>query len=133
MKQATTSGQRIYLVRLARGDGIRDAEPIRDFAAALSKARGKNYDPSTVSRLERGDQRPSLDDCEAVAKLDPAQRGAAWIAFGTEKGSIFEMNPATAHRLTDEEIEAARRVVVEDEGRAARAAGKHQPKGKKRA
>lgn len=81
---AETAGHRVYLVRLALGDGVRDPLPMRDFAARLARAGGKGYSASKVSDLETGKRRLSLNDATVIASVDPRTRGRAWLAWGDQ-------------------------------------------------
>jgi hypothetical protein len=97
---AETAAQRVYLVRLARGDGVREPEKQEEFAKALTKAAARlkikrNYDPATVSRMETGKRGLDFDDGLVVAALDPLDRGAPWVGYGvpTIKGPPKEAAP----------------------------------------
>jgi hypothetical protein len=65
------------LIRQARGS-IR--EPITQ--EALGDLVG--MDKFKISRIERGAQELSRTDALAIAAVDPLQRGAAWLMFGSE-------------------------------------------------
>lgn len=75
-----TIGQRLYLIRLACGDGVRRPESAADFGRRVKKATGLKYDQATISRLETGGRNWLLEDVEAFAAVDPLQRGRAWLA-----------------------------------------------------
>lgn len=79
---ADTPGKRVYLVRLALGDGLRTPLSMDRFAALLTERTGRRYDSSMLSRIENGDRKVTLDDCAAIAPLDPHARGPGWIAWG---------------------------------------------------
>lgn len=80
-------GGRIYLVRLALGDGMRTPMPMRRFAAALTEGSQRAYEASMISLLETGKRRASLEDIDAIARIDPQFRGRAWLAFGDGEAS----------------------------------------------
>lgn len=82
---ADTIGDRVYAIRLARGDGKRSPMPLRAFAELVRDAGGKWVDPSTLSLIERDMQRASIDDIEAIAAADPEHRGRSWLAFGLDE------------------------------------------------
>lgn len=81
---AETVGQRLYLIRLACGDGVRKAEPMKAFVARVKRVTKQHYDPMTISLLERMKQGWTLDDVERMAAVDPLGRTPAWLA-GWEK------------------------------------------------
>lgn len=85
--EQTTPGQRLYLIRLACGDGVRKPESMRDFAERVRKATGQGYEHTTVSMLERDQQGWRLKDVHAFASVDPKGRGPTWLAFG-ESGAV---------------------------------------------
>lgn len=100
-------GKRLYLIRLACGDGLRRPESMRDFVLRVKKATGEAYDPSTVSMLERDAQGWRLKDMNAFASVDPLKRGGAWLGFGVTERSAIDINPNRDHRLTREEEDRA--------------------------
>ena len=69
-----TVGQRVYLVRLACGDGVRKAMPMREFAQLVG------LHLSRISDIENGKSKPGLDEVERLADGDPLKRGKAWLA-----------------------------------------------------
>lgn len=75
-----TPGARLYLIRLACGDGVRTAEPMREFAQRVKRATGADYNPMKISLLERMKQNWRLEDVTAFAAADPLGRGRAWLA-----------------------------------------------------
>lgn len=75
------AGDRLFLIRLACGESGRP-EAIKDFAERVERVTKAHYDPATISRLERGEQRWKLDDVRTFALVDPLKRGANWLAFG---------------------------------------------------
>ena len=77
-----TPGDRLYLIRLALGDGKRVPMPMKDFVARVKRLAKATYHANAISLLERGEQEWRLRDFEALAKADPRQRGAPWLAFG---------------------------------------------------
>jgi hypothetical protein len=72
---------RIYLIRLAMGDGHTPLS-IRRFAEVVSQRSGRHYGNTTICRLETGKQAAALVDVVAIASVDPKARGAAWLSFG---------------------------------------------------
>lgn len=82
MADADTPGKRLYLIRLARGDGVRDAQPMRQFVRDVQAQTGKRYLASTISLMERELQPIALEDVEVFARVDPRGRGRFWLAFG---------------------------------------------------
>lgn len=85
-----TTGHRLYLIRLACGDGVRKAEPLEAFAARVKRQTKAVYDPSTISLLERMKQNWRLDDAEAFAAVDPLRRGVGWLAFNLPPEAVPE-------------------------------------------
>jgi hypothetical protein len=79
-----TPGGRLFLVRAACGGGERKPESLKAFAERVRLATGANYDPSTLSLLERDIQKWRLEDAANFAAVDPAGRGPGWLAFGDE-------------------------------------------------
>ncbi len=77
---AETPGDRLYMIRLACGDGLRRAEPLPQFAKRVKKATGREYHQATLSLLERMKQAWKLSDVETFAVVDPSHRGRVWLA-----------------------------------------------------
>jgi transcriptional regulator with XRE-family HTH domain len=98
--KATTIGQRVYLVRLACGDGIRKAMPMREFAEVVG------FHPSRISDIENNKSKPSLDEVEALAHVDPLDRGRSWIAWGDEDEMFTEITSGDDLRRAMDEPEA---------------------------
>lgn len=90
-----TTGDRLYAIRLACGDGRRKAESQKDFSARVKKRTGVYYDPATISLLERMEQIWKLEDVEAFAAVDPLKREPAWLAFGAAPTSGAPTTPPT--------------------------------------
>lgn len=111
---AETPGQRLYLIRLACGDGIRRAESLDDFSARIKRASGEVYDPATLSRLERGVQQWKLSDVETLARLDPLRRGRAWLA-------TFDVSDEVPSRASPERLAEADAIIAEAEASAKKA------------
>lgn len=108
---AKTLGQRFYLVRLACGDGVRRAEPIRLFVARVERETGFVIHASELSDIEN--DKPSkavtTDHVGAVAAVDPLRRGRDWLGWGgTQTPSIPEgvtlqpHSPAEGEASTDD-------------------------------
>lgn len=76
-----TIQQRLYLIRLALGGGVRPL-PFAELAALIAESSGTTYDVSALSRMETGGRKIGLEDVQAIAPLDPKGRGPAWLAFG---------------------------------------------------
>lgn len=85
-----TAGDRLYKIRLACGDGTRKAEPLDAFARRVLGATGIEYDPSTISLLERMKQKWRIDDARAFAAVDPMERGPIWLSALAQ-----DVDPAT--------------------------------------
>jgi hypothetical protein len=81
----STRGHRVYLIREALGTR-RDPMPLPKFAELIKRTSGVSYDKSTLSRMETGERKVSLDDIEAIAPVDPLKRGKAWLAGWDEEG-----------------------------------------------
>lgn len=81
MSAAGTVGSRLYQIRLACGDGLRKAESLADFAKRVKRMTKADYDPSTISLLERMKQGWRLDDVKHFAAVDPLKRGEQWLAY----------------------------------------------------
>lgn len=94
-----TPGSRLYLIRLACGDGVRTAESLAEFAKRVKRRTKMDYDPSTISLLERMKQKWKLDDVHAFAAVDPLGRGEAWLALNAPPEARPEQDePAQASR-----------------------------------
>lgn len=89
MADTATIGQRFYAIRLALGDGVRKAMPMREFVALVKKRTGREIHASELSGIER-DTRKVVDvnDVAAVAAVDPLRRGRDWLAWGLTPGEI---------------------------------------------
>jgi hypothetical protein len=70
-----TEGDRLYLVRLALGDGFRKPLSQRKMGEMIG------YDDGTISAIEKGKLKMSREVAEAVAKIDPEKRGPAWLLW----------------------------------------------------
>lgn len=103
-----TPGQRLFLVRLACGDGIRTAEPMTAFAGRVKRVTGATYHPNAISLLERGGQNWKLEDINNFAAVDPKNRGPAWLAWGDAPTPVL-LDPTKDRGLTEEEEERALR------------------------
>lgn len=82
---AQTPGQRLYLIRLALGDGVKNAMKISDFVELVRRVTGARYDGAAISRSENGSRKLTLDDVTAFAAVDPERRSRAWLAFGNDE------------------------------------------------
>lgn len=94
---ADTPGKRLYLIRLACGDGVRTAEPLKAFAARLKRETRETYHPNALSLLERDEQGWRVSDVEILCRVDPLERGRVWLAFGedVEAGQASDAPPDT--------------------------------------
>lgn len=80
--EADTPGKRVYLIRLALGDGLRSPLPMEEFAALITERTGVAYNSSTISKIENGGRRVTLDDADRIAAVDPRRRGREWLGWG---------------------------------------------------
>jgi hypothetical protein len=101
-----TIGQRLYLIRLACGDGVRKPESAADFSKRVEKATGQRYDQATISRLETGGRNWLLEDVDAFARVDPEGRGRAWLAGYADADMGKDAAPGRMPRTLDEVPEA---------------------------
>jgi hypothetical protein len=84
-KPPSTIGQRFYAVRLACGDGVRTAMPLREFAAKVTAETGRTLHASELSEIERDKKADiSVHDVDAVAAVDPLRRGRLWLGWGED-------------------------------------------------
>ena len=94
-EEGQTVGERVYLIREALGTR-RDPMPLDRFAELIRDRTGFIYDKSTLSRMETGERKVSLEDVEVLAVVDPLERGRAWLAFGdqgeSDQGAIIRTN-----------------------------------------
>ncbi len=91
-----TVGDRLFLVRLAWGDGVRKPESLKSFSARVKRATKQHYDPMTLSLLERMKQTWKLEDVEAFVTVDRLKRTREWLAWG------IEPEPAIRPTIRDE-------------------------------
>lgn len=80
-------GDRVYLVRLALGDGKRNAMSLADFDDLIATATGRRIHASELSRIERHVRSAILEDAEAIARVDPQGRSPAWLIWGDSSGT----------------------------------------------
>jgi hypothetical protein len=126
-----TAGKRLYQVRLACGDGSRKAEPLDAFAARVREITGADYDPSTISLLERMKQKWRLEDVKNFAAVDPLERGEVWLSALQEgPASVETLDPTKDRRLTEQEIQRAHRQLEREQ--QDRAAASQQPADQRR-
>ena len=112
-----TPGQRLYLIRLALGDGIKNPMLIDVFVALVKRRTGAVYDPSAISRSENGSRRLTLEDVANFAAVDPLHRGREWLGWGEAQA----MSPPVPRRRHD--TEAARRERDGETGERKKASG----------
>lgn len=106
LNEPASAGHRLYLVRLALGDGVRKPESMKAFAERVERTTGVHYDPATISLLETGGQKWKLEDARTLAAVDPMGRGAVWLsALGLQADEGFD--PEKDRKLTVEEEERA--------------------------
>lgn len=105
---AAKPGQRVYLVRLALGDGVKNPLSLADFALLIKRKRKAVYDPSALSRLENGKRAMTTEDAEHVAAVDPKERGAAWVAFGDDYLKMTDDDRARARAQVEKDDAAAK-------------------------
>lgn len=96
-QEPETRGHRVYLIREALGTR-RDAMPMPKFAKLIRETTGAVYDKSTLSRMETGERKVSLEDIEAIAPVDPLKRGKAWLA-GWDKEDAAPRTPRQIPKL----------------------------------
>jgi hypothetical protein len=53
---------------------------LQRFAELIQQTTGVVYDKATLSRMETGERKVSIEDIEAIAQVDPLKRGRAWLA-----------------------------------------------------
>jgi len=117
--ETETAGDRLFLIRAACGNGTRDPEPLKAFAARVKRTTKKDYDPTTISLLERMKQNWRLDDVRVFAAVDPLARGQVWLS-ALDGGEVAEMpDPAKDRKLTMQEIQRAREQSARERGQAA--------------
>jgi hypothetical protein len=125
-------GKRLYLIRLALGDGMRRPEPMAAFVARVREATGESYDTGAVSLLERDLQGWRLKDMNAFAAVDPLKRGGAWLGFGVLPLTAKVAESSPDYQATAVDFAAARAQVVEEERRqAARKPAKRRGRGRR--
>lgn len=88
---ADTPGRRLYLIRLALGDGVKNPMRIEDFVALIKKKTGAVYDPSAISRTENGDRKLTLEDAPIFTAVDKLKREPDWLAWGITRESVHDV------------------------------------------
>jgi hypothetical protein len=73
-------GARLFKIRAAWGRGEREPETLEAFADRVKRLTGVDYNPVTLSTLERGKRRWLVSDVATFALVDPHKRGRAWLA-----------------------------------------------------
>lgn len=120
---AQTPGQRLYLIRLACGDGVRDPETIAVFIERVRKRTNRSYTANAISLLERMEQKWKLEDINNFAAVDPLKRSAAWLAWGDSPTPVL-LDPTKDRGLSEDEEERALRaseqLAAEQKSRAAK-------------
>lgn len=91
----SSPGERLYLVRLACGDGLRKAESMTEFVLRVARRTGEKYHPNAVSLLERNQQQWRLEDVRVFAAVDPLNRGEIWLSALSEAASWPEVEIKT--------------------------------------
>ena len=125
-----TPGQRVYRIRLALGDGLKNPMTLRDFVALLRRQKAR-YDPSTISRIENGTRTITLKDVQAIAAVDPLKRGRDWLAWGASPGAIPLPPGVTSMEFDGPVPEPGRVASGKTEGAAKRPKGGHRPRRRK--
>lgn len=124
-----STGDRLFQIRLACGDGTRKAEPLDAFAERVKRVAGVEYDPSTFSLLERMKQKWKLDDVTTLAAVDPKNRGPLWLAFGSASSAQPPLpDPALDRKLTEQEIARAVRQAEAERAATTKSAPKKRRK-----
>jgi hypothetical protein len=123
---AATPGQRVYLIRLAHGDGVKNPMPLAEFVALVKKRRGARYDASAISRMENGTRKVTLEDIDVLAPMDPLRRGKAWLACWEDDRPPVQKGPDEPSaqeraEFVNHELEAARK--ERERAEATKAAG----------
>ena len=116
-RMAETPGNRLYLIRLACGDGIRKAEPLRLFSERIKRETGEQYDPSTLSLLERDAQEWKVRDAEVLSRVDPKRRGDRWLAFGLPAVDVGPVEDSHAEDVDPPAEQPAKRRAANGSGR----------------
>lgn len=107
--ETETAGDRLFLIRLARGDGRRRAESLADFVRHVLTATGEKYHPTTVSMLERNQQSWRLDDVRAFAAIDPLRRGEVWLSALRDAAATPLRDPRKDQRISEQAVGRAMR------------------------
>lgn len=114
---------RAFLVRLALGS-MRKPMPMGAFAVVLTRAAqkiglGGRYYPSTISDIEAGERKITLEDVQVFAAVDPLRRGESWMAFGAsaqaapaDPDDLAKLNPRPMPKPHPKAAPAAKRRVV---------------------
>lgn len=84
-EEHNTRGHRVYLIREALGTR-REPMPLQRFADVIRETTGAVYDKATLSRMETGERKVSLEDIETIAQVDPLKRGKVWLAGWDDEG-----------------------------------------------
>lgn len=117
-------GARLFKIRAACGRGERDPETLELFAARVKRVTGVDYNPVTLSTLERGKRRWLVGDVFTFARVDPMKRGTGWLA-----GTDMQADPFA----DGAEIPTLERESFEEEEQPRRATGTAgRPNAKKR-
>lgn len=113
---ADTPGKRLYLIRLACGDGVRSAESLKAFARRVLRETGAVYHANALSLLERDEQGWLVQDVETLWRVDPDKRGNVWLAFGDRKRGAATASELAAERLDAEAVAENQRRLAAGEG-----------------
>lgn len=94
---AEERGMRFRAVREAHTRRGNEPLPQTEFAGLLRAAAARRYgsavervySQSVVNRLELGDQKPTPQDIDLYASVDPLQRGKLWLAWGEKEDATM--------------------------------------------
>lgn len=79
-----TLGRRVADIRARLGRGPSRPLSQSAFARLIAEKTGVVIDRTELSRLERDARGASLAMIDAIARVDPAQRGREWLAWGDD-------------------------------------------------
>lgn len=79
-----TFSERLFDIRARLGDGPRKPLPFRELDDLVFSKTGRRIHASELSRMETGKRLPLIQDVEALAAVDPENRGRAWLAWGAD-------------------------------------------------
>lgn len=81
----TTFAARLFDIRCRLSpEGARKPLSLRALDDLIAEKTGRRIHASELSRIETGKRPPHIVDVEAIAAVDPLQRGRAWLAWGAD-------------------------------------------------